>query len=69
MDHGAVPTFPERAEREFLGDLYGQTKQAWQKFFELDSERQRDRFSGWHHYQRGPRPPGGIAMDITCGIF
>jgi hypothetical protein len=30
----------------FLGDLYGQTKQAWQQFFELQSERQRDRYSG-----------------------
>ena len=28
------------------GDLYGQTRQAWQQFFELQSERERDRFSG-----------------------
>jgi len=34
------------------GDLYGQTRQAWQKFFELQSERQRDRFSGWGRYER-----------------
>ena len=27
----------------FWSDLYGQTRQAWQRFFELQSERQRDR--------------------------
>jgi putative transposase len=36
----------------FWGDLYGQTRQAWQRFFELQSERQRDRFSGWAPYER-----------------
>jgi transposase-like protein len=32
--------------------LYGQTKLAWQRFFELQSERQRDRYSGWAPYER-----------------
>jgi hypothetical protein len=36
----------------FGGDLYGQTRQGWQQFFELQSERQRDRFSGWGRYER-----------------
>ena len=36
----------------FWGDLYGQTRQTWQQFFELESERQRDRFSGWAPYER-----------------
>src|ERR1700694_5661396 len=36
----------------FWGDLYGQTKLAWQRFFELQSERQRDRFSGAERYER-----------------
>src|SRR2546430_10524821 len=36
----------------FWGDLYGQTRQAWQRFFELQSERQRDRFSGAGRYAR-----------------
>src|SRR6202521_2491120 len=36
----------------FWGDLYGQTKLAWQRFFELQSERQRDRFSGAGRYER-----------------
>jgi transposase-like protein len=47
--------FLSELKESFWGDLYGQTRQAWQKFFELDSERQRDRYSGWHPYQRGPR--------------
>jgi transposase-like protein len=39
-------------KESFWGDLYGQTRQAWQRFFELESERQRDRFSGWAPYER-----------------
>lgn len=42
----------------FWGDLYGQTQQAWKRFFELDSERLRDRFAGWDRYRRGPRKKG-----------
>jgi len=37
----------------FWGDLYGQTRQAWQRFFQLQSERQRDRFTGWGWHERG----------------
>jgi hypothetical protein len=29
----------------FWGDLNGRTREAWKKFFEADSERQRDRFA------------------------
>jgi len=43
-------------KESFWGDLNGQTKLAWQRFFELQSERQRDRFSGWGRYERGARP-------------
>jgi putative transposase len=39
-------------KESFWGDVYGQTKLAWQKFFELQSERQRDRYSGWGRYER-----------------
>ena len=38
--------FLAEMKESFWGDLYGQTRQAWQQFFELQSERQRDRFSG-----------------------
>ena len=44
--------FLAELKESFWGDLYGQTRQAWQRFFELESERQRDRFSGWARYER-----------------
>src|SRR5437588_352611 len=34
--------FLAEMKESFWGDLYGQTKLAWQRFFELQSERQRD---------------------------
>src|SRR6202049_86917 len=39
-------------KESFWGDLYGQTQLAWQRFFELQSERERDRFSGAGRYER-----------------
>src|SRR5256712_13617118 len=44
--------FLAEMKESFWGELYGQTRQAWQRFFELQSERQRDRFSGWGRYER-----------------
>ena len=44
--------FLAEMKETFWGDLYGQTKLAWQRFFELQSERQRDRFSGAGRYER-----------------
>src|SRR5262249_34985972 len=44
--------FLTELKESFWGDVYGQTRQAWQRFFELQSERQRDRFSGWGRYER-----------------
>jgi len=44
--------FLAEMKESFWGDLYGQTRQVWQRFFELQSERQRDRFSGWGRYER-----------------
>src|SRR3989454_3103887 len=44
--------FLAEMKESFWGDLYGQTRQAWQRFFELQSERQRDRFSGAGRYAR-----------------
>src|SRR5215469_6454531 len=45
--------FLSELKESFWGDLYGQTRQAWQRFFEQESARQRDRFSGWAAYERG----------------
>ena len=49
--------FLAQLKESFWVDLYGQTREAWQKFFELQSERQRDRFSGggWYERRRGKR--------------
>jgi hypothetical protein len=44
--------FLAEMNESFWGDLYGQTRQAWQRFFELQSERQRGQFSGWGRYER-----------------
>src|SRR6202050_409398 len=44
--------FLKEMKESFWGELYGETKLAWQRFFELESERQRDRFSGWGRYER-----------------
>jgi hypothetical protein len=43
--------FLAEMKESFWSDLYG-TREAWQRFFELQSERQRDRFSGWGRYER-----------------
>src|SRR2546430_6197141 len=44
--------FLAEMKESFWGDLYGQTRQAWQQFFELQSQRDRDRFPGWGRYER-----------------
>ena len=51
--------FVEELRESFWGDLYGRTRQAWKKFFELESERLRDRYAGWPQYGRGQRKAGG----------
>jgi len=51
--------FVEELQDSFWGDLYARTRQAWKKFFELESERLRDRYAGWPQYGRGARKAGG----------
>ena len=51
--------FVEEMQESFWGDLYGRTRQAWKKFFELESERLRDRYAGWPQSGRGVRKAGG----------
>lgn len=45
-------------KESFWGDLYGQTKLAWKKFFEADSARQRDLYcgAGWHERREETEP-------------
>jgi putative transposase len=51
--------FVQDLQESFWGDLCGRTRQAWKQFFELDSERLRDRYAGWDRYRRGARKAGG----------
>src|SRR5579885_3622140 len=51
--------FLNEVKESFWGDVYWQTRQAWKKFLELESERLRDRYTGWPQHGRGPRKPGG----------
>src|ERR1051325_2928336 len=44
--------FVSNLRESFWGDLNGKTREAWQKFFEADSERQRDRFAVVDAYER-----------------
>ena len=47
--------FLRESKESFWGDLYGQTQLAWKGFFELQSERERDRYSGAGRYERDAR--------------
>ena len=49
--------FLQEMKESFWGDLYGQTRLAWKKYFEAESERLRDLYSGWAPYQRSMTPP------------
>jgi putative transposase len=44
--------FVSSLQESFWGDLNGRTREAWKKFFEADSERQRDRFAVVEAYER-----------------
>ena len=44
--------FVSNLRESFWGDLNGHTREAWKKFFEADSERQRDRFAVVDAYER-----------------
>ena len=44
--HERFQDFMEELQESFWGDLFGRTRQAWEEFFELESERLRDRYAG-----------------------
>jgi putative transposase len=50
--------FVSNLRESFWGDLNGQTREAWKKFFEADSERQRDRFAVVDAYERNAERRG-----------
>jgi putative transposase len=51
--------FVAELQESFWGDLYGQTRAAWKKYFEQESERLRELYAGWPQHGRGARKPGG----------
>lgn len=44
--------FVQDLKESFWGDVYGKTRLAWQRFWEEESRRQRDRYLGTESYQR-----------------
>jgi hypothetical protein len=44
--------FLEDVRESLWGDLYGQTRLAWKKFFEAESQRERDRYLGLGRHER-----------------
>jgi putative transposase len=48
--------FVEEIREDFWGDVYQKGQEALKKFFESDSERQRDRYLGWGWYQHRSEP-------------
>src|SRR5260370_7337237 len=44
--------FLAEMKESFWGDVYGETKLAWKRLLEADSERQRDRYAVREVYQR-----------------
>ena len=57
--------FLQEMKESFWGDVYGQTRLAWKKLFEAESERLRDRYSGWAAYQRS----GNRGRDYRNGYY
>lgn len=50
--------FLNNLRESFWGDVYGTTRLAWKRFWELDSERQRDRFAVVDAYERNDEQRG-----------
>ena len=44
--------FLAEMKESFWGDVYGETKLAWKRLLEADSERQRDRYAVRDSYER-----------------
>jgi len=57
--------FLAEMKESFWGDLQGQTKQVWKQFFDQQSQRLRDLYCGWGHYERGP----ALKRDYRNGFY
>ena len=45
--------FLDEVKEDFWGDVYSKTKLVWKRYFETESQRQRDRYCGFGWYERG----------------
>ena len=61
------PHFLADMKESFWGDVYGR-RSGRGGFLALESQRQRDRFSGWGRYKRVLAIVGIIATAITSGL-
>lgn len=61
--------FVSNLRESFWVDLNGRTREAWKKFFEADSERQRDRFAVVDAYERNASSDEITGMVITSAIW
>jgi putative transposase len=57
--------FVEDLKESFWGDLYGKTKQAWKRFLDEESIRERDRYMGSDWYERTGEP----RQDYRNGFY
>ena len=48
--------FVQEVKESFWGDMYGQTKLMWKRFWEGESARERDRYLGCGWHERGEEP-------------
>ena len=61
--------FLAEMKESFWGDLYGQTKLAWKRLLEADSERQRDRYAVRETLRAAAQPAAApTATATTSGI-
>src|SRR5438552_17703545 len=61
--------FLAEMKESFWGDLYGQTKLSWQRFFELQSERQRDRYAGLGAVRTAAWPTASLSQRLLRAGF
>jgi hypothetical protein len=60
--------FLEEMKESFWGDVYGETKLAWKRLLEADSERQRDRYAVRIAMSGGRTGGSPIATAIMSAI-
>ena len=55
--------FLAEMKESFWGDVYGETRLAWKRLLEADSERQCDRYAVRESYERRVHRPAGLHVE------